>query len=113
MTKNTQEQRILSVKNETDKSVICEKMFLLFDWVKVTLGKMLHLFNCWNYNLDLPGLSTNKQVPIIPVGASCDSSCGNADLRWTENETQKHLHVSSEPVQVVVGLFTFNDAVVF
>lgn len=28
-------------------------------------------------------------------------------------KTQKDLHVSSEPVQVVVGLLTFNDAVVF
>lgn len=74
---------------------------------------MLHLFNSWNYKLDLPGLLTNQQVPSIPVGASCDSSCGNVDLQSSENETQKHLHVASEPVQVVVGLLAFNDAVVF
>lgn len=46
----------------------------------MTMATILHLFNSWNYKMDLLGLSTNKQVPIIPVGASCDSSCGNVDL---------------------------------
>lgn len=60
MTRNTQKQQIVSVKNETDKSVIYEKKIPSFDVVKITLDTMLHLFNSWNYNLDLPGLSANK-----------------------------------------------------
>lgn len=72
---------------------------------------MLRLFNSWNYKLDLPGMTTKKQVSIIPIHVTHHV----AMLMSSEVKvkTQKHLHVSSEPVQVVVGLLTFNDAVVF
>lgn len=83
-------------------------MFLLFDWVTVALGTTLHLCNSCNYKLDLPGLSANKQVSTIAVGASCDSSCGNVDLQWTENETQKHTYMY--PLNLLRSLLGFSHS---
>lgn len=67
---------------------------------------MLHPFKCCNGQLRRRPLLFRQELHVTHNVVTLIYSL-------TKSETQKHLHVASESVQVVVGLLTFNNAFVF